>query len=196
MSRLDYLTIGIVALCIAALIFLVYRYVNLPHNPGNPNQENTQLKPDSTQYQDNETSGFPDEDSTTYTPNAGADAQADTQTLAEKNPVSPATNQPITVPQIKEPLKPEVRETTGAPSATGSSGRYMVIAGSFEQVSHAQTQLRKVQRLGYPNARVEKFNKGAYATVLVDRFAQASDAKALVSTLKRKGLDAMVLEKR
>jgi cell division protein FtsN len=192
MSRLDYLTIGIVALCIAALIYLVYRYVNLPHSTANTTTT-TMVDPDSTEFQKEDTAGFPAEDtSENNKPGPGAVVEPEV-VPEEKTPVQPK----IEKPAAPEP-KPITPATDNNPSETArlSAGRYMVIGGSFEQVDHAQKELRKIQKAGYPNARVEKFNRGTYASILVERFEKASDANALTKVLKSKGFDAMVLVKK
>lgn len=191
MSRLDYLTIGIVALCIAALIYLVYRYVNLPHSPTNTTTTEV-VDTDRTQFQREDTTGFPAED-TSDKDKPGPGAVVEPEVVPEeKTPVQSKNNKPVVAEP--KPVAPPVDNNTSE-TASLSAGRYMVIGGSFEQVSHAQKQLRKIQNAGYPNARVEKFNRGAYASILVERFEQSSDAKALVKTLKSKGFDAMVLVK-
>jgi cell division protein FtsN len=195
MSRTDYLTIGIVALCIIALIYLVYRYVNLPHTPPSPNPSLEQIEENPQARED--TVAYPAED-TTIPPNSGAGAKVEPEPELEKvvtEPVKPVPSVQKPEPTLNKPA-PTPANTAAAEPAVNSAGRYMVIAGSFKQASSAQTQLRKVQKLGYGNARIEKFNRGTYASVLVERFTSRSQAQALVNTLKRKGLDAMVLEKR
>jgi cell division protein FtsN len=192
MSRLDYLTIGIVALCIAALIYLVYRYVNLPHSAANTTTTEM-VETDNTQLQKEDTTGFPAEDaSENNKPGPGAVVEPEVVT-EEKTPVQTKTEKPA-VPDPK-PIAPTT-DNTASETASLSAGRYMVIGGSFEQVDHAQKELRKIQKAGYPNARVEKFNRGTYASILVGRFEKAGDANALAKTLKSKGFDAMVLVKK
>ena len=196
MSRLDYLTIAIVALCMAALIYLVYRYVNLPHEPHDlPNTE--KIVEDTTQYND-ETAGYPAEDTSSfYRPSPGA--AVDTETIEKPTlttPTKKSTVKPAPVEPKPTPSPVETETIAPSPTAAASSGKYMVIAGSFKNTGSAQTQLKQVKKMGYANARIEKFNRGAYATVLVDRFANSGSAKSLVNTLKSKGIDAMVLEKR
>lgn len=193
MSRLDYLTIGIVALCIAALIYLVYRYVNLPHSAETVQPTSEVVEKDTTQSSTTDLNGFPAEDSSDNVqpgPSAVVEPSQTPKenTPAKKEPVkpNPAPVQPVT-PPVDNPI---------SESASAASGRYMVIAGSFEQKSGAQNQLQKIKKLGYNNARVELFNRGAYAVVLVDRFDQASDAQALVNKLKSKGFDAMMRVKK
>ncbi|MDX2068337.1 MAG: SPOR domain-containing protein [Haliscomenobacter sp.] len=194
MSRLDYLTIGIVALCIAALIYLVYRYVNLPHSATNTTTTEV-VKTDNTQVQKEDTSGFPAEDtSENNQPGPGAGIEPEPEVIPEeKTPVLRNAEKPA-VTEIK-PVTPPVNNTASE-TASLSAGRYMVLIGSFEQMSQAQTQLQMVKKLGYVNARIAKFNRGKYASVLVDHFGQASEAKSLAKTLTKKGFDAGVMVKR
>jgi len=194
MSRLDYLTIGIVALCIAALIYLVYRYVNLPHSAANTTTTAV-VKTDNTQLQKEDTTGFPAEDtSDNNKPGPGAVVEPEPEVVpAEKTPVQPKPEKPV-VPEPK-PIAPAT-DNTASETASLSAGRYMVLIGSFEQMSQAQTQLQKVKKLGYGNARIAKFNRGKYASVLVDHFGRISEAKALATTLTSKGFDTRVMVKR
>lgn len=192
MSRLDYLTIGIVALCIAALIYLVYRYVNLPHSAANTTTT-TMVDTDSTEFQKEDTAGFPAEDtSDNNKPGPGAVVEPEV-VPEEKTPVQAKTEKPA-APEPK-PTAP-VTDNNTSETASLSAGRYMVLIGSFEQISQAQTQLQKVKKSGYGNARIAKFNRGKYASVLVDHFSQVSEAKALAKALKSKGFDAGVMVKR
>jgi len=86
--------------------------------------------------------------------------------------------------------------TTTTESSPASYGDYLVLAGSFKYKSNAETEVRKLKKLGYSNAEVALFNRGAYASALVDRFDNYADANALVKELKGKGVDALVQKKR
>ncbi len=94
MSRLDYLTIGIVALCIAALIYLVYRYVNLPHSPTNTTTTEV-VDTDRTQFEREDTTGFPAED-TSDKDKPGPGAVVEPEVVPEeKTPVQSKNNKPV-----------------------------------------------------------------------------------------------------
>lgn len=90
--------------------------------------------------------------------------------------------------------------TNTRPSAydndNAAGGKYLVVAGTFKKEVNAQIQLKKFQQMGYNNAEIGKFNKKAYASLIVQRFNSSAEAKQLVSTLKRKGLEAYVHTKR
>lgn len=190
MSRLDYLTIGIVALCIAALIYLVYRYVNLPHSAENVQPTTAVIEKDTARVAPTDLNGFPAED-TSENIKPGPSTVVQPETKPENTTTKPEIKKPDPAPVVES-----IETNSSNESASASAGRYMVIAGSFKEMSRAKEQLRRVQKLGYNTARIEKFNRGTYASVLVDRFDQDSQAKALMNTLKSKGLDAMVLAKK
>ena len=54
-----------------------------------------------------------------------------------------------------------------------------------------------MKNLGYSNASVELFNRGAYAVALVDRYDTMAEAEALKDELSSKhSIEAKVLKKR
>ncbi len=81
-------------------------------------------------------------------------------------------------------------------SSSSTNGRYLVVAGTFKQEANAEIQLKKFKKLGYADAEIGKFNKSAYASLIVNRFTSSTEANRLVKTLKSKGIDAYVHEKR
>ena len=97
--------------------------------------------------------------------------------------------------------KEEGQETSNSGAAVdeyGSSpdGRYMVVAGTYRQLINAETELKKLKKLGYDNATIAKFNNSTYASLIVDRFSSSSAAYKYMNTLKAKGLDVYVHRKR
>ncbi|MFN7118066.1 MAG: SPOR domain-containing protein, partial [Saprospiraceae bacterium] len=81
-------------------------------------------------------------------------------------------------------------------TASERAGDYLVLAGSFSVRANADTEVSRLQKMGYANAEVSPFNRGKFAVVLVDRFTDMADAQALVKELKSKGVDSYVQEKR
>jgi len=93
----------------------------------------------------------------------------------------------------------ENRESTitDTPSTYSRFGEYLVLAGSYRYKGNAETEVRRLQRLGYSQAEATLFNRGAYATVLVDRFSSLAEARELVRELSSQhGIEAYVHEKR
>jgi len=74
--------------------------------------------------------------------------------------------------------------------------RFLVVAGTYKQMSNAEVQLKKLKNMGYTYARIGKFNRATYASIIVDRFSSVSEAKKLVRTLEDKGIPAYVHKKR
>lgn len=190
MSRLDYVTIGIVVVCIAALGFLLYRTTNLFGGDA----ETTVPEASVTDTTAIDPYAYDDyADTTSILP--GTDEDADDSEVApfEEEPA----NQPTTPPANTPKRRNEVNTTEPRPvAASERSGDYLVLAGSYKVRENADTEVERLQKLGYENAEVSPFNKGAYAVVLVDRFTSANDAQALVKELKAKGVDSYVQEKR
>lgn len=81
-------------------------------------------------------------------------------------------------------------------STTDERRKFLVVAGTFKQAANATTQLKEFKKMGYDDAEIGKFNKSTYASLIVDRFATAAEAKRLVRALKEKGIDAYVHKKR
>lgn len=211
MSKLDVLTIAIVIVCLAALGYLVYKIVNLVNPPEEPttsiqdSYEDTAGTDDKT-YQDwddevDSAEGdvdLDDEQVDSYTDTdenvpgaAGTNATADemddkTTGLAENNTSTTSTGSTATTPA----------PAASNSSSTNSSGRYMVLAGSYRQRVNADNQVARLRKMGYNSAEVSLFDRGSYAVVLVDRFSTYGDAKRLVNELAAKGVDAIVDEKK
>lgn len=190
MSRLDYVTIGIVVVCIAALGFLLYRTTNLFGGDSGTTQEavvtdTTAIDPYAYDDYSDTTSILPgtDEDADDNEVAPYDEEAAEKQTVTPTSPTSPQR----TIEKNNEP-RPV--------AASERSGDYLVLAGSYKVRENADSEVQRLRKLGFENAEVSPFNKGAYAVVLVDRFTDLSDAQAMVKTLKGKGVDSYVQEKR
>lgn len=188
MSRLDYVTIGIVVVCIAALGFLLYRTTNLFGGDAGTTVPETTLT-DTTEIDPYAYDDY--SDTTSILP--GTDEDAD------DNEVAPFDEEAANTQPAKKTTPTRTTETNTEPrpvAASERSGDYLVLAGSYKVRENADTEVQRLQKLGYENAEVSPFNRGAYAVVLVDRFTSANDAQALVKELKGKGVDSYVQEKR
>jgi hypothetical protein len=203
MSRLDYVTIAIVVICLAALGFLVYKTVGLmtTDNVGDETtkvEDSYNLDADTSEYLggdsligedsiegdlDDDELGYVDEGSYTGDATSQPESAPATSTTKEERPASSVS-------------KPQTQEYE-APASSSSSGEYLVIAGSFRVKSNAEDQVQKLRQLGYANAEVAMFNRSTYASALVNRFQSIGDANALVNELKTKhGIEAIVQRQR
>jgi hypothetical protein len=206
MSRLDYVTIAIVAVCVAALIYLIYMTTNLlgGNDPAPEVATVTTDDPYDDNYYDGESAAY-DEDSSAVddagyeepTYDDASDYQGDYETDGESEggyadeEASPA-----------EDNYADNRETASSKPASSSEdyasvskGSYMVLAGTFKYKANAETMVRKLQKMGYSDARSELFDRGTYAVALVDHYPDYADAKRTADELKGKGVAAYVKKK-
>ena len=205
MSRLDYVTITIVVICLFALGFLVWKTVGLmgKGEKKSPKTEQTTQDPEEsdTYSFDDEGAVIDEEDSPEEFSNdldlddEELDSSSDYELIDEEDgePADDSTEDEV-VPdsEVVEEDVPAERITT----SSSSSGEYMVLAGSFKVKGNADKQVSRLRKLGYDDAGVEVFDRGAYAVVLVDRFESLSDAKSLVKELRDEhGIKSFVKKK-
>jgi cell division protein FtsN len=221
MSKLDVLTIAIVIVCLAALGYLVYKIVDLV-NP--PEEATTSIQDsyaddttddtytdwdneadtagDDADLDDDQVDSYANSDQAT-TPNAGNSSYSDEEMDNESTGSAEADNlrkEEEVAPSESTGTSTNTSTTSTAPAsntvrASNSSGRYMVIAGTYRQRSNADQQVARLRKMGYDKAEVSLFDSGTYALALVDRFGSYGDAKRLVNELKGKGVDALIDEK-
>lgn len=78
-------------------------------------------------------------------------------------------------------------------SNSGStSGRFLVITGSYLVKSNAQSMTSKLANMGYNNAEIVVFNDSQYNSVVAARYSSYETAVEEANALKRKGIDAYV----
>jgi hypothetical protein len=192
MSRLDYVTIGIVAVCIAAVIYLIYMTTRLgsSKDPA-PIEQTTPFYEDDVADSDT-TDWYSDADGTSdwEREEADLDLERDDEPSAETTPPSPRA-------PVAEPAQPATRPAAPQEySQATAAGDFMVLAGTFSVAENAQEMVRKLSDLGYTGASVEPFDRGKYSVVLVARFDSFSQASSLEKELKGKGIEAYVKRKR
>ncbi|MFT4758227.1 MAG: cell division septation protein DedD [Paraglaciecola sp.] len=200
MSRLDFFTIFVVAICILAIIFLIFKATQLANGDGISVPENTSSVADADDFDEDEDlydsdgaeivtdtntdelggSANSDEDGMT----SAGEADTDNEDAEEEDTMGDLDEAEAETPVISR--EPEVISTEA------SLGKYLVIAGTFKIKSGAQTLARQLRNAGYSNAKSSIFDRGTYAIVLVDRFDSQSEANALASKLKSSGIEAYV----
>lgn len=199
MSRLDYVTISIVVICLIALGFLVYKTIGLmTADPSQKKQQTEQTTDDSgdadtyndvdslasEDLDDDEVTGILDDPNDDTSEDELPEDASDLETEDTSAPIEDDTETDAAddAAEVEAPTRP----------ASYDSGAYLVLAGSFRQEINADNQVKKLKANGFDNARVTKFNKSAYAVALVDRFDSRSEANALVKELEGKGFEALV----
>lgn len=190
MSRLDWITAIIVAICVAALGFLIYKTVGLMDTDDNTSPQTEKIIADTpaddgdvTDASTEKTDTIADDDGIRY--EDGDDAT--TEDNSDDNDLDVATSND----DDNEEDSPSnyIKEEN-------VNGAYLVIAGSYKQMINAENQVRRLHRKGYKGARVAMFNKGAYAVALVDAFDSFSKADQLSTELNDAGIEAAVHKKR
>ncbi len=188
MSRLDYITIAIVAACILAIIFLVYKMTDLFNEQ--PVVDPIESEVDKVEQEDSTYNYNIDEDS----PEEG-EASTDTEptSSADENADSDSNNSSTTSDYDEEDKTPPPTNTiSSSQTPRPSSGRYMVIAGTFAQKASAKKQLQKLKKMGYSDATIEPFDRGKFDVVLAGRFDNMADAERLVKDLTAEDIKSYV----
>lgn len=191
MSKLDYLTMVIVAVCLAAVIFIGVKVYNLG-NTQHPLEE-----PPQQELADNRSESPADDDiarepSPAGKPEEDRAASPSVEWDVDDDEVTPSLEQDIPEKEYDTPS-----ESPAAVSSGTGSGVFLVLAGSFRLRSGAEAEVQRLKKLGYEHAEVTLFNSGTFAAVLVDRFDRVENAQKLVNELQTKHrIEAYVHEKR
>ena len=193
MSRLDYITIGIVAACILAIIFLVYKMTDLfGGEPTSDSIENTTKKVE--EEGDSTTYDYKIDEEKKEVGEATTDDSANTN-AANGNDTKTTSDNSATKTNEEDEVRTPVNTDRPTSTITRSTGKYMVIAGTFSKKASAQQQLKKLKGMGFNNASIEPFDRGKFDVVLVDRFDNMAAAERLVKDLKAEGVSSYVKAK-
>jgi hypothetical protein len=203
MSRLDYVTIAIVAVCVAALVYLIYMTTNLlGSSPEAPASADQMVSEPEDEYAEEE---YYPEDTTATFDDGYYDEGGAVSDNADSNTGEGGQSGYEEAEPTYEAADSDLQSSSRSPGSTSgkaesdyasvASGQYMVLAGTFKYRNNAEEMVSKLRGMGYTNASVELFDRGRYAVALVDRFDGLSDAKSLKSELSGKGVEAYVKQK-
>ena len=219
MSRLDYVTIAIVAVCVAALVYLIYMTTNLLGDSGDPETATETTTPSTdADGQEDDTYYFNDEGQAEAGDQSGGQADVggtksddysnydyEKGEGLDKGRSSSGSSATTAAPNEMDAKGSGVAEEgynntstssrINTSSSAASSGQYMVMAGTFTVKAYAQDMEKKLRGLGYNNVVLEPFDRGKFTVVMVDRFDALNEAQTLVSELKSKGIDSYVKRK-
>ncbi len=194
MSRLDYITIAIVIACILAIIFLVYKMTDLFTDK--PAVNPVEIEGGTVEQEDSTTYNYNIDEETGTNGEAATDSKAATSAGQDKNPgTTTTTTTPAADEEEERTPVANPEKTTPPKRPSSSSGKFMVIAGTFSQSVHAKAQLQHLKKLGFTNATIENFDRGKYDVILVDRFDNMAAAERLVKDLKAEGVSSYVKAK-
>lgn len=212
MNKLDIFTVGVVILCVLAIIFLLWRATDLF-------QSDKPTTIDTEQVED-----YDQADDRLRNADANFDGEADTDDLnrdgqgALSNVVDGAKNVAgnvadgvdraadnvadaldISEEDIRQANRDGVRDAGDLKvpdSYSNRAGQFMLIAGSFSVEGNANRHRDNLKKRGYSEAEVGFTNGGRYAVVLVDRYVRYSEAKAMEAKLRSEGTEAFVMRQR
>lgn len=185
MSKIDYITIVVVVICISLLGLVFWKVADL-----NWAEENIQETEESVQVDEEEEEAAPflDEnyDVTDFVAeDSASDAMETTPVVV---PVVEKTKEKVNIKEpvietkpVKVPEKVEV-----IPPVNTIKEEYLVWGGSFSTRLGAEEEQAKFKKLGYNKAEVSLFDKGKYAVVIVGRYPTQAQAQALVNELRSK----------
>ena len=184
MSKIDYITIAVVVICISLLGLVFWKVADL-----NWAEETIQETEESIQVdEEEEAAPFLDENYDV------------TDFVAEDSTTVPIETTPVVVPveeKTKEKVvsKEPVIETKPVkaaekveivPPVNTLKEEYLVWGGSFSTRLGAEEEQAKFKKLGYNKTEISLFDKGKYAVVIVGRYPTQAQAQALVNELKSK----------
>jgi cell division septation protein DedD len=204
MSKIDYITIAVVVVCISLLGLVFWKVADLNWTEENklPTEEPVQVN------EEEEATPFLDEnyDVTDFVGEDTLPVQMETapvvnQEETKKKKEKPVAKEPLVVEKpvvvektvVKE--KPVVKVETPKPVVTQKE-EYLVWGGSFSTRAGAEEELAKFKKLGYTQAEVSLFDKGKYAVVIVGRYPTQAQAQALVNELKAKHQISAIAKKK
>jgi cell division septation protein DedD len=204
MSKIDYITIAVVVVCISLLGLVFWKVADLNWTEENklPTEEPVQVN------EEEEATPFLDEnyDVTDFVGEDTLPVQMETapvvnQEETKKNKEKPVAKEPLVLEKpvvvektvVKE--KPVVKVETPKPVVTQKE-EYLVWGGSFSTRAGAEEELAKFKKLGYTQAEVSLFDKGKYAVVIVGRYPTQAQAQALVNELKAKHQISAIAKKK
>lgn len=190
MSKLDYVTVAIVAICILAIVFFVSKMTDLfGDKPATDQIEtvNTPVETEDDIYDGStETEEIDDAENDGDAETDQADAPSSSEDLEEGKEFDAGSSS----------AEDDIEKVETPSASYGSTGRYMVLAGNFKVKANAKKYAAELRSMGYEHAKVELFDRGKYAVVLVDRFGSMSSAERLVNSLKKDGVSSYVKTKK
>jgi len=207
MSRLDYVTIAIVAVCVAALVYLIYMTTNLLGGDNNELEPAAATAPyEEDGYEDDQTATFNGDSAALADENGYNGASYDEEDTYQDDYDTGDSDDTYRDKGGYDDSSADEPEDTYEDTRTSASsasedyasvgvGDYMVLAGTFKYKSNAENMVRKLRNMGYDDARTELFDRGAYAVALVDHYPDYTEAQRIASELKEKGVSAYVKKK-
>ena len=98
---------------------------------------------------------------------------------------------PVAPPTQDRAEEPAPARTLTRPTTTRRA-RYLVLAGSFTQLSGAEQRVRDLKAAGFPRARVGKMNGGNIAVAVADESNDLVDMQTVAQRVRAKNFEARI----
>ncbi|MCB0661905.1 MAG: SPOR domain-containing protein [Saprospiraceae bacterium] len=201
MSRLDYITISIVGVCIVAIVMLLVKTNDLLN--ANEVQDKEALQRHLEEMGLEDTADLtsitkPEETDVENTPqdptsnSEGDEIKYDEKIDEPETKPEPEKEKPAPQKETKPTPPKESKPAPVKQNPPTSKGAFSVLGGSFKQKVNADNLVKQLSGAGFKNATVEISPGGAYARVIVDRFDDKTAADKLAAQLKAKGFESFV----
>jgi cell division protein FtsN len=192
MSKIDYITIAVVVVCISLLGLVFWKVADLNRmEENNPPAEEL-----ITGNEAEEPTPFVDEtyDITDFEGEDSMPVVSEPVAIVPKKETEKIKDKPAPAEPPVE-LKPKEKVETPKPEATIKE-EFLVWGGSFSTRAGAEEERAKFVKLGYPLAEVALFDKGKFAVVIVGRYPSQTQAQALVDELQTKHRISAIAKKK
>ena len=177
MAKKDIILIAVIVVIVAALSYVIYDQVFSDKGQIETVESNTLA--DYYEEEEDTYGDFEEEEAVSY-----ADVEDDDEASAYD--IEEAYDEPADYEED------DVLED----DASVESGKYMVMAGQFQQMVWAEAQQDLMLKKGYDQTRIELFDRGSWAAVMVNRFDTYSAAEALMNELIDQGVEATIMPKK
>lgn len=207
MSKLDFITIVLVGILLFALGFLIFQTMNLMNDDGTDNAEVVAPPPSNDEVSDADIAAYDIENQNIDNNGQDNDAATTTTTTDDEYPIADdAIEDAQDLGKDNEEKEGPVDGTVDIDNAkvadesktaiSNKSGEYLVMGGSFRQRINADNMVKKLQQLGFDDAAVFLFNRGAYAVAVVDRYDSWSKANTAKKELESQGVEVFIMKKK
>lgn len=91
---------------------------------------------------------------------------------------------PVTKPKETKTETKSAPKVESKPVASSTGGKHLVIAGNFTQLENAQQRVKELQKAGYQNIEIIRFDLSEYHTVCAGRYGDVNEARRIAKKLK------------
>lgn len=180
-------------LSVAVILFLAYMWVSILYKSCNKNTEFDDFQDDIVQTDTEVPSLTDDYEGEPFFEDEEEEGD-DLNEPVKEDPIDyNELDQKIENTQKETPVvKPQTTTANRNVDSGSSTGKYMIMAGSYILESNADEMVKKLNKLGYDNAEKVVFDLSQFHSVCAGRFDDYTKAVQTSAELKRRGVDNYV----